>query len=423
MKLKVLGFWTAFTMLLSVVTISGLEFLSSFAVPSWPARELRPIFITSDVQSTPKNAPKPVLSYNSWGVRDWERSIRKPDGADFRAVLVGDSFLEGGFVDKPVGAQIEDLWSQGGQRNVEAINLGISATDPPQYFYRIQNVALSLQPDAILLLFYSGNDFVIEGYLPGEVPPLIAARPMPSWLGTVAPRLTWLAVNRARLSNVSRATTPIDEFQILNLILEEPLERRYDSLARFMKQNYLPDLDEAVIRRVLARAGDSFWDTFSKRTRDQEYLQGWWIAGLVRWEAGGSPDPDADKDIARFIDQSPLKQTLSWLVGAHDLARKHGVKFLIALAPSAMADPHYNRFWEPWPTFTRTITKVDSLHPVFRTMLEANGLPIVDLADDLRGVPGSYRISDGHWTQLGTDIAAKRLAKELLKLRGGAPGQ
>lgn len=423
MKLKTVGFWTAFTILLSMVTIAGLEFLSSFAVPSWPARELRPIFITSDVPSTTAHATKPILSYNSWGVRDWERSTQKPAGVNFRAVLVGDSFLEGGFVDKPIGAQIEDLWAKAGRRNSEAINLGVSATDPPQYLNRIRNVALSLQPDAILLLFYSGNDFVPEAYSPGEIPPLIAERPMPSWLGTVAPRLTWLAVNRARLSNVSRATTPIDEFQTLNRILEEPLERRYDSLSRFMKQHYLPDMDEVLIRRILARAGESFWDTFAKRARDQEYLQGWWITGLVKWEAGSPPDPAADKDIARFVDQSPLKQTLSWLVGANELARRHGVKFLIALAPSAVADPHYNRFWEPWPTFTRVITKVDALHSVFRTMLEANGLPVVDLADDLRGVPGTYRISDGHWTQLGTDIAAARLARELLKLRDGAAAQ
>ena len=37
--------------------------------------------------------------------------------------------------------------------------------------------------------------------------------------------------------------------------------------------------------------------------------------------------------------------------------------------------------------------------------------------DDLRGLRGTYRVSDGHWTEFGTAIAAKRLAAELLKLR------
>jgi hypothetical protein len=42
---------------------------------------------------------------------------------------------------------------------------------------------------------------------------------------------------------------------------------------------------------------------------------------------------------------------------------------------------------------------------------------VVDLEDDLRGVPGTYRVSDGHWSELGTEIAAKRLAAALAKLR------
>lgn len=61
-------------------------------------------------------------------------------------------------------------------------------------------------------------------------------------------------------------------------------------------------------------------------------------------------------------------------------------------------------------------------HRALRAALLAKGVPFVDLEDDLKGIPGTYRLSDGHWTELGTDIAAKRLATELMKLRTYGPG-
>ena len=52
-----------------------------------------------------------------------------------------------------------------------------------------------------------------------------------------------------------------------------------------------------------------------------------------------------------------------------------------------------------------------------RKELEAQGIKVVDLEDDFKGVPNTYRVSDGHWTELGTEIAAKRLAAALGKMR------
>ena len=52
--------------------------------------------------------------------------------------------------------------------------------------------------------------------------------------------------------------------------------------------------------------------------------------------------------------------------------------------------------------------------PGLRAALEAKGVTVVDLEDDLKGVPGTYRVSDGHWTELGTEIAAKSLLLQRL---------
>ena len=188
-KHRILWLWSTFIALLAMVTLAGLEVLSSFVVPPWPARELRPIDARNlpslDILASSQTQPH----YNSWGENDRERSVQKPAGTEFRTVMVGDSFLEGAFVTKPVGARIESLLQAEGHRDMEIVNLGISATSPVQYYYRIRNVALELHPDAIVLVFFSGNDFVRDTLSWSNIPPPIAERPMPSWLGAVAPRL------------------------------------------------------------------------------------------------------------------------------------------------------------------------------------------------------------------------------------------
>lgn len=131
MKLRTIGFWTAYAALLLAATVAGLEFLSSFAAPTWPSRELRPVEVPLSQTSSVANAPNPRLTYNSWLMRDWERTVAKPPTVEFRSVLIGDSFLEGGFVSRPLPAQVEENWPNAFRPgSFEAINLGVSATDP-----------------------------------------------------------------------------------------------------------------------------------------------------------------------------------------------------------------------------------------------------------------------------------------------------
>ena len=421
MKLRAIGYWIAYAVLLLAATVAGLEFLSSFVAPTWPARELRPVEVPLSQPSSASNAPNPRLTYNSWLMRDWERTVAKPSTVDFRTVLIGDSFLEGGFVSRPLPAQVEEYWPKTSRPgSFEAINLGVSATDPNNYYYRIKNVALALQPDAMVVVFYSGNDFVHTGHSPWTPPPFLAERPLPSWLGMVAPRLTWLTVNRLRTSQFGRRSNE-SEFEDVNRVLTEPLDRRYDALARFMKRNYFPNDDVVQIRRVFERGGDKFWEAFEKREHDQEHLQGWWVAGLYGWETQMNlPATITDKEIQRSIDPEQFKATLSWLTGARDLARQNNMKFMVAMAPAAGGDPAYVEFWKPWPRYRAFQIQREAWHRAFRPLIEGADIQVVDLAEDLRGVSGTYRLSDAHWTELGTSLAAKRIASELVKLRDSA---
>src|SRR5262245_9423684 len=162
-------FWPLYLVLLVAVTLAGTEAIASFVVPSWPARDIRPITVTSS----------PGIVYNDWALRDRPRTLERPPGVRFRSVLVGDSFLEGAFLRAPLSAFIEERLAAGGRNDMEAINFGVAATSPRQYYYRIRDVGLALKPDVIVLAFYAGNDFVSQPF-GSWLPAPIAELPLPS---------------------------------------------------------------------------------------------------------------------------------------------------------------------------------------------------------------------------------------------------
>jgi hypothetical protein len=414
--------WILYAGLLLTVTIFGLEGLSTLVVPAWPARELRPIDALGLSMAALKSIVGPALvpTYNSWGLRDRERSLTKPAAIKFRSVLVGDSFLEGSMVTRPVGQRIESLLSEAGQNDMEAVNLGVSATGPSQYYYRIEKFALGLQPDAIVLNFFSGNDFVEEPYSPWNIPPFVAERPKPSWLGAVAPRLTWLIVNRLGLSEAGNGEASTD-FLTINGALDKPPAERLEILTQYVATHSSPAKEATAVRPILARAGDKFWKAFGHRDRDQEFLAGWLLTNMVGSETSDWPVPLTAEEAERTLDRTLLDATLTWIVATTELARKHNVKLMIVLSPTSIIDPLYADFWAPWPHHRGFLFGRQTLHRALRAALEARSIPVVDLEDDLKGRRGTYRLTDGHWNELGTQIAAERIARELLKLRNGKP--
>ncbi|MBM3647602.1 MAG: SGNH/GDSL hydrolase family protein [Alphaproteobacteria bacterium] len=268
-------FWPVYVLSLLAVTLAGTEAIATFLVPSYPARDIRPI----DVKSSPE------IVYNDWALRDRPRTFARPPDVRFRSVLVGDSFLEGSFLSAPVSALVERKWAAAELRGMEAINFGVSATGPPQYHYRIKDVALRLKPDAILLAVYAGNDFVTTPF--GSWPPPIAELPLPSLLGAIVPRTTWLVVNRLGLSEFGRGNPGIDgEFAMLNEWLDLPAADRLDRTARHMRQHYFPKLPDGAIREILSRGNDRLWTAFDKRANDREFLAGWLLRGMIDWETG-----------------------------------------------------------------------------------------------------------------------------------------
>lgn len=407
-------FWLAYGALLLAVTVAGAEFVASFLVPSWPARMLRPVPTGGASQATGHVIN---VAYNSWGMRDRERSIARPPGVGMLTVLIGDSFLEGAFGPDPLSAYIERRWAADGRRDVEAINLGVTATGPRQYYHRIRHVALELQPDAIVLFFYGGNDFLGEKFGDHPVPPPIAELPRPSLLGAVAPRLTWFVVNRLRLSEIGGSNKPVlDEFATLQRLVAAPAAERTALAAAHVRRYYHPQRSEAAIREILSRGGDAFWQAFDAKDRDREYLLGWLLGNMVDWETSTWPTARSAEEAAG-MDMGPVEGSLSWLVAAHRLARDRGVKFVVALAPLGTVDPRYVDYWRHWPRYYGASLLADARLKRLAVRLRESGIPFVDLRQELDGIPGAYRLIDGHWTIRGHEIVAARMAREILGLR------
>jgi len=274
-----------------------------------------------------------------------------------------------------------------------------------------------LKPDAIVLAVYAGDDFVPTPF-GGWARPPIAELPLPSLLAGPAPRMTWLAVNRLGLSEFGRNSKVVDgEFAQLNGWLSLPADERLDRVVQYLKRHYYPRQSEEVIREILSRGGDKFWTAFARPPPDREFLAGWLLSGMIDWETGNWTMP-RDAEEADRLDGTPMvDETLSWLVAANRLAKENGVQLVVALIPVGTVDPAYVDFWRPWPKYFSTALSADARHRRLAVKLRQAAVSFFDLRDDFGGVPGTYRLTDGHWTERGTEIAADRVSRELLKMR------
>jgi hypothetical protein len=405
-------FGVIYGVILVVVTLAGIEGLASFYAPAWPARALRSI--------SPVN-PDPSNPFNSWGMNDRERSMAKPADVTFRSVFVGDSFVEFAPNKQTLNKAVERRADEAGVKGFEAVGLGISGTGPRSYYFRTRDVALSLSPDALLVFFFSGNDFVrADESLNGSwIPPLVDESPGGSILGRIMPRTNWLLVNRLRLSEFLSGNKPIpDETKTLEKIVDGPPDQRVPGLVEHMKRFYYPNMSRQRLTEIFSRGGGSFWQAFEKRPQDHEYLMGWLPNLIVSAELRDDEQTRirTPEDAAKDVNEAEIKATMSWLVGMNDLAKAHHVPIRVFLIPAANVSPDFVQFWRPWPKYFGWYLLSDARHQRLAEDLSRTDVPFVDLRKDFLGVPGAYRMSDAHWTEKGQAIAADRVWSELTKM-------
>jgi hypothetical protein len=418
-KRLVLG--TIFGTILLIVTLVGIEFLSSFYVPAWPARAINPRPPAPErVLQTPfKNQPWLADPDNSWALRDIERTVAKPPGTR-RAIFVGDSFVDSRFTPLSLPAAVQQRLP-GGANRIEAVNLGVAATDPRSYYYRIRDVAVELQPDAVLLFIYAGNDFMApdQGY--SMWPRWIDESAGGSLVGSIMPRTNWLLVNRLDLAAFfrSRLTAPANDEAMLFAAVTAPPEERLKRIVSYVKTYHYPNVPEERLAEILSRGDNRFFDIAAPRQQgEQEYLLDWMFGTLMSWETRDFEVAASREDGARLAGKGQVEATFSWIAATDRLLRKRGVPLEVFLVPVGSVDPDYTDFWTPWPRTYSWNYICDEWHSQLAARLAKAGIRHVDLRENLANVRGTYRKLDGHWSQKGEAIVADRVEVELRFLLG-----
>jgi hypothetical protein len=420
---KRLAFGALFGAILLIVTLAGIELLASFFVPPWPARAMNP---REPAQARALNPPfkgQPWLGEadSSWGMRDHERSLTRPAGT-FRAIFVGDSFVDSRFTPLSLPAAVQRRVDPT-ERRIEAVNLGVIGTGPRSYYFRIRDVALSLQPDALLLFFYAGNDFLPAGEGYDTWPRLTDESPGASVLGEFMPRTNWLVQNRLRLAENLRPTSkaPPNVDEMLYEAISGPRQERLRRLVSYVRAYQSPAISDEKVAEILSRSDDRLLDIALPHEGEQEYLFDWMITILLSWESGTIGVPANREEAPRYADRGSVDATFSWIDATERLAKDHAVPLLLFFVPMGLVDPDYVDFWKPWPRAFAWNYICDEWQSQLMVELARKGRRFVDLADDLKGVPGTYRKLDGHWSQKGEAIVAGRVSRELERLSSERP--
>ncbi|WP_373511060.1 hypothetical protein [Persicitalea sp.] len=100
------------------------------------------------------NGDSVLLTSNSYGMRDAERQLANP-GSNKRAILLGDSFMEGYMVDAPL--RYSNLLETKTGR--EHLNFGINGTSPINYFLTYEHLARQFEHDVVIVSLLPANDF------------------------------------------------------------------------------------------------------------------------------------------------------------------------------------------------------------------------------------------------------------------------
>jgi hypothetical protein len=418
-----LAFGLVLGALLTVATLAGIEVVASAFVPPWPARAMvpRPPWEPRTLAAPFRQQPWLADPDNSWGMRDRERSFDKlPDV--YRTVFIGDSFVESRFTPKSLPALVQQKLDPE-EKRLEAINFGVSATGPREYFYRLRDVAMKLRPDALLVFIYSGNDFLQGGEdFPGPLR-LVDASPGGSLLASFMPRTNWLLANRIDLSSLfgSGKQAPPDEAEQLFEIVSGPRDQRQQRLVAYVRKWLPPKSSDEKVAEIFGRGNGAYLDVAEPAaTGDQEYLLDWMLRILMNWETGAILGPRNEAEIREMAGRGYIPATLSWIRAMNREAQANDVPILFFAIPVGSVDPDYARFWQSWPLTDTWNRFCAELHRQLVDAAVRERLPLIDLGPDLAGIPGTYRKLDGHWTQRGEDIVADRVARELARLMDGS---
>lgn len=346
----------------------------------------------------------PVLRYkiephsaghDAWGYRN--RYV--PERADI--VAIGDSQTYG------ESAPAKYSWPSilGSLTGKETYNMGVGGYGPAEYFYLMENKALGLKPEAVVVGFYLGNDLA-DTYT--------AVYTVDRWRDLRSPEA---APGR---DDDKDETAMLKQAPLLNRPSETGLRRWVYGTASWFAEN-------SVLYRVVTASylGD--------RMRQKKMLDfGMEITMLEAPEYGistGFTPPGRLK--ALDLDKPDVKEGLRLALGFFDrmneLAEKNGVKFLVAILPTK--ESVYGEFLEGNDALQYS-DEIDRLLPNERRVsaeaesyFREHGIPYINLLGPLREAalheqiyPNNY---SGHFNGNGNRIIAESIKQYLDEAQAG----
>ncbi len=373
------------------------DVVASLFTPSWPARDLRPIRVAQSIQYFPQ--------VNSWGLRDEEHSFKKERK---RIVFLGDSFLEGGPNCNALSQYVRAML-QG--NNTELINLGVSATGPEHYFYRMKRIGITLSPDEVFLFFYEGNDYMDDYFNPSQFS-LLRELPLPSLMAFAFPNFSWHLVNIFGISEYGLGIrqAPAQEQETLNRISKLGEIEFFYQLSTHIHRYYFPDIDRLDIEEKLKLGGNKLWKLVHEWEVHHQLLQGWAIKRLLHGIYYSNPTPPNLSEVENLINS-----TVSHLLETSKLLKKSQIKLRVYMIPVAEeVDSDFVDYWSEWnPQIGKRVVNLRG--DLLEQRLKENGLYVKRLNHVLASHKSTYNLIDAHWNQNGHRIISQFIMDEINK--------
>lgn len=395
-------FGTIWCWILVVAILFLGEWVLRFTTPPWPTVGLHavPVEVARDAWAFQDAGP---VALNDWGQRDSQRSVTKPPGT-FRIAMIGDSFLEESTT-TPLSQAVE---SQLGRSDVEVLNLGVSATEPDEYFYRVKNIALALDIDHCVLCLFAGNDFIDPNRTLETTAGILAVYPRGSLFSSLGlhswnhlltnhqrPVLkTWLKAGNLleHETHLGQAIAGSNDQQLRDLLFSIDHAQRdpvqLNTLAQRLNSPEMPAFFQMI------RHPDK------GRFRSYYLHYGLWSAsvGDGQWE--------------------PLSERFAyhWVKETVKACEARNVGITLVIIPEAFqVDPRMVEQWKPLTDMRQLLSTCRTVAEQAVERAQSDGIATIDLQESFEGVPGTYLNLDGHWSDKGLDLAAEVIAARLLQ--------
>jgi acetyltransferase AlgX (SGNH hydrolase-like protein) len=398
-----------FTILVAACLVS-LNLAASFFAVSWPMSGLHGV--SPDVGKKAWGYHEKADSFvpvNLWGQRDREHTIR-PQPGTYRMIFIGDSLLEDG-APVPLPFRLEEILNKAGRTPTDIINLGVTATDPDEYFFRLKRIGLPLQPNHCVLTFSAGTDFIQE-------PTLL------SYGGISATYPRWSFLQILGLNSLDHVISN-ERRQVLRAwfkggsLLKHELELKEifgktvdDQDTERTYLSFFPPNEQAQLKAVLTKASAAERSGLFSMLRhpDDGKFRSYYLDIATKVAKGLQP-----------IDFVSAEYSFRWVQAAYELCRKKNIKFTLVIIPDGFTvDSRMSGYYAAIADMKVYMKYKDDATNRFVSQAMAARMDVIDLRGLLQGKPGAYLNMEGHWSQAGVDAVANYLSERIS--RGPAAG-